>query len=287
MTKFLWERIIFFCQLFGFGILHNTIAARIMDAVIFFVNIMVCAYCYFYVKSFVSEKMMDIWDITTVFSVLRVYFRLFAPIFILVSVQFKKRTVNKIVKTFDDVLPSIELAYKRSIIWYSVTWLIGSIGSEYLLMIVFHIRTNFAHIKLNDFIIITLLNTWTIIPIVQYLFIIKSVRLGVRNINDRITSIEQWKLLRLKWKKLRYLAIDLTSNVVGEIIIAYIICRIIDIILVIFLIYFYGYKEKNILTSCMFIIYVIMEMIAIFELFRQCYNCKLEVIFTKYNFCSF
>ncbi|VVC31901.1 Hypothetical protein CINCED_3A004912 [Cinara cedri] len=284
-SRLLRERInpaIHFCRLFGLGLLHSdSIATRIVDMFLLFVNFVVCLYSYFHITSLVSEKMPDIWDITTVVSVIRLYIRIFSTPLIIILSQFQKRTLTRIICEFDNIVPgSIEPAFLWSFVFYSVVWLLGNIVGECLTMVAFHVRTKFEYFSFKDVFLIVIFNFWMFVPLLQYLFMIKAIRLGVQNINDSITSMEQWKLLRLKWKELGRLSIHLTSNVVGEIILTYMVCKIADIIFFIFLIYFYGYKEGSKLVMSLFLINVCLEVVGVFELFRQCNICKLELLKT-------
>lgn len=285
ITGALWKRInpaIYFCRVFGLGLLNSdTALSHAADAFLLSANFATSVYGYIHITSLVSKRMSDLWDITTVVSVIRLHIRIFTPPFILVLSQFNKRTLTETLGKFDDIVPAGERAFVRSSVRYSVAWLLANIAGECLTVAAFHIRTKFAYFAIADFLLIVVYNFWMTIPIHQYLFVIKTVRLGVRYINDRIASMERWKLLRYEWKELRRLAVDLTGDLFGPVIVMYMVCKIADVIFFIFLIYYYGYKDKNELVTSFFVINVGLEIIGIFELFRQCNNCKLEVIFTK------
>lgn len=269
-----------FCRVFGLGLLNSdTAASHAVDALLLTVNFAVSVYGYVHITSLVSTRMSDLWDITTVVSVTRLHIRILAPPVILVLSQFNKRTLTETLGEFGDT--SGGRAYVRSSVRYSVAWLLANIAGECLTMGAFHVRTNFAYFATVDIFLIVVFNFWMTIPIHQYLFVIKTVRLAVRDINGRVASIERWKQLRYRWKELRRLAIDLTRDVFGPVIVMYAVCKIADVIFFVFLIYFYGYKLKNVLITIFLVINVSLETAGIFELFRQCNNCKLEVIFTK------
>lgn len=267
-----------FCRLFGLGLSCSKMHFKYFyDVFLLLINIFLFVYCYFHITSLVSKEMHEIWDITTVLSVIRLYIIVLGPPFMVVLSQFKKSTLIEILNELDNLVPSIEIAFLRSYMWYSVNWLLLNILGDFVTFFTFIFRKNFQTVYIIDFILMSILNCWLFIPIFQYLFIIKTIHFGIQKINSQIHSIEHWKLFRQKSKDLRYLAFNLTNTVFGEILIVHIICKLANVIFFIFSSYLYGYKTDNNFYTVLMLFNVFVGVIWLIELFRQCQNCKFEV----------
>lgn len=273
-----------FCRMFGLGLLYSKEYIKYLyDAFLLLINIFVFVYCYFHVTSFISTEMNELWNITTVISVIRLYISLLAPPLMVLLSQFKKQTLTKILNELDKLVPSIDIVFLRSYLWYSVKWLLLNIIGDIVAFTTFILRTNFQTVYIKDFILISISNCWLYIPIFQYLFIIKTIHFGMQKINIEIHSMGDWKLFREKWKDLRFLAIHLTNSVYGEIILLHIICHLAGIIFILFVCYFHGYKPDNNIVTFLLIVKAIIGVIWLFELFKQCQNCKFEVTNNHYR----
>lgn len=269
-----------FCRLFGLGLLHNyTAFAYFKDTILLAVNLIVAVYGYRHVTYFISIEMQEIWNITAVVSVVRVYIHMIIPPLLVFLVQFKKRALTNIINQIDDLLPQIETDFLRSFRWYCVKWLLLKALTEMIALVELHIKTRHFNLSsINDYLLVLILNIWLLVPLFQYIFIIKTVHLGVCEINHRIISIKEWTIYRQKWKELTYLVIHLTKNVFGDIIILHIGNVIINIIFFIFSLYYYGYKRNSLFVMCSHSTNILVIVFWLFELFRQCENCKKEVM---------
>jgi len=267
------------CRLFGFGLWYgDAYTMYFYDAFLLSINFALSVYSYFHVTALVSKSMPEMWDITTVLSVIRLHIRICMPPLMVILSQFHKHTLTDILHKLDDLLSPIEISYLRSFMWYSVRWLLINIIGEWITITAFQIRTNFMLLMIEDYILIIVFNCWLFIPIFHYIFIVKTVQLGMRKINERTSTIREWKESRQKWKELQCLVINLTNSEIGDIIIAHVMCRIADITFFTFLVYFYGYKSESKLSIIIFVVNVVIGVFWLFELFRQCQNCKQEVM---------
>lgn len=266
-----------FCRIFSMGLGYRNVTGYFVDASFALINVLVFLYGYYRVTDFVAQKMPEIWDINAVVSVVRLYTRLSLPPLMVFHSQFKKIALNAVLGQLDVLVPTISYHYLRSFMWYSCAWLMVSIFGEMLALTTFHMRTSFRHFEIVDYLLIAVFNSWTYIPILQYLFVIKTANLGVRTINERIVTFAEWKTSRAGWKELRYLAVYYTNKEVGTMIIAHLVCKIMDIIFFTFISYFYGYKEGNEIVALMLVVSVSIMALWTFELIRQCQNCKSEV----------
>lgn len=191
-----------FCRLSGLGLqFRDTYTMYFSDVFLLFVNFLISLHIYLHIIKLVSKLMPEMLDITTVISVFRLHTRICLPPLMVILWQFKKHTLIDIVDKFNDLItPPIEIPYLRTFIWYSIIWLFINISMEWITIFTFHAQTGFVLPMINDYALITFLTCWMFIPIFHYIFIVKTVHLGVRQINERIGTIGEWKISRQKWK---------------------------------------------------------------------------------------
>lgn len=269
---------IIFCRIFGLGLWNNyTWIAYFNDIFLLLLNLVVGIYGFIQITYYIFNHMPKMWNITTIVSVIRVYINMIGPPLVILFAQFKKRALTDILEKIDNLVPWIGRDFLRSFMRYSVKWLLVNMSTEIIIITMFNFNTNFDLFAIKDYLLIAVYNMWLVIPLLQYVFVIKTVDLGVWEINRRINSIEDWIIIRKKWKALRHLVIDLTKNVVGDIIIIHFTNKIADIVFFIFSLYFYGIKRYSLFVIVTDIYNIIIGALWMFELFRQCQNCKQQV----------
>lgn len=270
---------IVFCRLFGLGPPNNYAGiACFNDTLLLLLNLFVSVCGSVHITYYMSDHMPPVWNITTVVSMIRVYINTIAPPLTVLFAQFKKRAFTDCVAELEDLVPWMESDFLRSFVRYSVKWLLMNMSTEIVIITTLHFFTGFSLFAVVDYLIIAIHNAWLVIPLLQFVFIIKTVRLGVCEINRRVDSVGRWKIYRQKWKELARLAMRLTENVAGDIIIIHFTSKIADIVFFIFTLYVYGLKRDGLYLTIFHVYNIVISSFWVFELFRQCQNCKQQVM---------
>ncbi|KAF0717878.1 Uncharacterized protein FWK35_00036430 [Aphis craccivora] len=267
------------CRLFGLGLEPDDAASAVVDALIFLGNLLYSAYGYDHVTSVVQQRMPLIWDITTVMSVAKVYTYLLAPPVMLIAWQCNKRSLTDAVSALDraavaDTPPSL-VPFVR----YSAAWLCMSVLIEFAAYTMFHVDTDFVYFTVTEYGMIAVYNVWTTVPLLMYAFLLDAIRTSVRDINDRLITVADWRTYRGRWDDLRRTAVHQTRDLFGVTIVAFIMCTIAEIVFFGFSLYLFGIKVYHV-DAFRIIVYSINAAFSvswIFEIIRMTKNCKLEV----------
>jgi len=267
------------CRLFGLGLEPDHVTAAVVDALIFLGNLSYSAYGYDHVTSVVQQRMPFIWDITTVMSVAKVYTYLLTPPVMLIAWQCNKRSLTDVVSAVDraavaDTPPSL-VPFVR----YSAAWLCMSVLIEYAAYTVFHVDTDFVYFTLTEYGMIAVYNVWTTVPLLMYTFLLDAIRTSVRDINDRLITVADWRTYRGRWDDLRWAAVHQTRDLFGVTIVVFIMCTIAEIVFYVFSLYLFGIKVYH-MDAFRIIVYFINAVFSVswmFEIIRMTKNCKLEV----------
>lgn len=274
-----------FYRLFGLGfMLDDSMTALTIDALLVCFHLSFCIYGYDHATLLIQELMPVLWDITTVTSVIKLYVYLMAPPTMIVMWQCNRRAITDLFYKLDTIVPSVESVPLVSYLWYSATWLSLCILVELLIYTTLHIDTNFVYLTMFGYITVVLYVTWTMLPPLMYTFLIKLISRGVKDINDRITSIGTWRTYRRQWKELRYIAVHSVEKEFGVIIVVYVVHTIAEIVFFLFSMYFLGYKRLS--TGIVYwtgaFLVILFRSSWLFQIVQVSQNCKLEVNLLHY-----
>ncbi|XP_060874721.1 uncharacterized protein LOC132948317 [Metopolophium dirhodum] len=223
-----------------------------------------------------------VWDITTVMSVAKVYTYLLTPPLMLIMWQYNKRSLSNVLRELD--LGMTEMAAATPLapfVWYSAIWLCMSVLIEFSAYTMFHLDTNFAYFTITEYGMIVVYNVWSKVPLLMYTFLMDTIRTAIRDINGRLTTVAEWWTYRGRWDDLRRTAVHLAWHQFGVTIIVFIVCTIAEIVFFVFMLYLFGYNNKNTLRISIYFINALFSASWMFEIIRMSKNCKLELLKTQ------
>lgn len=275
MRTTLYERVaraICVCHVFGVGY------SRFRSAYILLMvgNLSASVWLYFTVINHLLRDMDQMHDPTVIVSVVRTQFRMMTPPFMIVYLSLNKTAILDHVHAFDHIVPSLRDLSLTPYAVHFFGWLTAVLAAESLQLVTFYIRTRFYQFYALRDIKFVLSNTVLVTPILHHIFLMSVIRYGFRDINAKVTSIEEWITYRSRWKELRRTAIHLTNTVFGEMIIVFIILTVLEVIFFIFLSY-NTYRSGIITETLTYVMMVFARAGLMFQLFRTCRNCKIEV----------
>lgn len=273
------------CRIFSVGFqFNNSKIALVVDILSLSLNLSISVYGYCYVISFIQKRMTNLWDITTVMSVIKVYTYLLTPPIMIIMIQLHKKNLTNFIYKFDEIIPSVKNASLRPFLRYSVILLSLSIIFEVMSYSLFHMSTNFQFFSMFDYLLIFIYNFWSVVPLLQYIFFIRIIHHGIENINNQITSISVWRECRDHWKELRFIAVHVAKHEYGVIIVVFVTHTITEIVFDLFALYFLGYKRSDDISLYYLVITIntlnaLFSAFMMFEIFRISQNCKFEVLY--------
>lgn len=275
MRTTLYERVaraMCVCHVFGVGY------SRFRYAYILLVvtNLSASVWLYFTVINFVLIEMQQMYDPAIIMSVVRTHFRMLTPPFMIVYLSLNKTAILDHVHAFDRIVPSLRDLSLTPYAVHFFGWLIAILAAESLQLAAYYIRIRFVNFYAPRDVKFVLSNTCMVTPILHHMFLMSVIRYGFRDINAKVTSIGDWITFRSRWKELRRTAIHLTNTVFGEMIIVFIMFTVFDMIFFIFLSY-NTYRSGMTTETNMYVMMVLARAGLMFQLFRTCRNCKIEV----------
>lgn len=267
--------IIHFCNFFGMG---YGFYGRfwIINCIILLINLINIVYTYHNVYIYITANMSEMYDLSTIMSVIRIHFHFITPILMFILFNINNTAVINYIEAFDNLVPSIQDISLKPYLLHFVGWIATTLIMEILQIIIYYVRINFIFFDTGLFTQFVSSNIWIITPILLYMFLTSIIFHGIRNINNKITTINAWKTYRLQWKELHCIAICLTKSVFGEIIIIFIGFTIIDITFFCWTLYL-SWKNKQIIEMFGYTAIILVRAGLIFQLFYTCQHCKQEV----------
>lgn len=272
--------IIYIFHLYGMG---YCVCNRfwITNCALVLINLMSAVYVYFGTYVMVITTATNIYDLSTIMSVVRLHFRFLTPIIMIIYYNFYKTEILNAIKDFDHLVPSVKNISLQPYLLQFIGWISMTLMAEFLQLLIFNMRTNFKYcVSFKLFFLFVFSNIWIITPVLQYIFLIQIILYGIRNINENVMTIQMWKTFRPQWKKLQHVANHLTKSVFGEIIMVFIGLTIMDITFFCFTSYL-AWKEERVFEVLTYIIIILVRSSLIIQLFRTCHHCKMEVIIIK------
>lgn len=267
----------YFCHLYGMGFCCCSL--RIQYVFYMFsvcVNLSITLYMYRNVFVYMQSQMPQMFDVSTIMSVVRVNFRFLASSLMILFMSINNTAILNCVNVIDRLDLSIRDVSLKPFVLRFVGWLTITMALDSLQMCIYHIRTNFKMFSVAVFLQFFFCNVWIITPILFYTLIVSIICHEARNINDNVTSITAWRTYRPKWKELQSTAISLTKSEFGVMIIVFITWTIIDITFFCFATYL-TWRLSSELELFGYVLLMTARAGLMFQLFRECHNCKIEV----------
>ncbi|KAL4107660.1 hypothetical protein QTP88_017970 [Uroleucon formosanum] len=266
------------CRLFGLGLEPKST----VDALFVLANLSYCLYGYDHVTSVVQQRMPFVWDITTVMSVAKVYTYLLTPLLMLIMWQYNKRSLSDAMSELDHAMTETAAATPLApFAWYSAAWLCMSVLIEFSAYTMFHLDTNFEYFTMTEYGMIFVYNVWSKVPLLMYTFLMDTIRTAIQDINGRLTTVAEWQTYRGQWDDLRRAAVHLARHQFGVTIVTFIVCTIAEIVFYVFMLYLFGYNNKNALRILIYFINAMFSASWMFEVIRMSKNCKSELLKTQ------
>ncbi|CAH1725052.1 unnamed protein product [Aphis gossypii] len=216
-------------------------------------------------------------------SVAKVYTYLLTPPVMLIAWQCNKRSFTDVLHALDRAAVADTPASLMPFFRYSVVWLCMSVLIEFAAYTMFHLDTNFVYFTVTEYGMIAVYNVWTTVPLLMYTFLLDAIRTSVRDINDRLITVEDWRTYRGRWDDLRQAAVHQTRDLFGVSIVAFIMCTIAEIVFFGFSLYLFGIKVYHVeaFRIIVYFINVVFSITWMFEIIRMTKNCKLELLRTQ------
>lgn len=281
----LFERMVLgpgFCRLFAFGFLVDRSAfALATDTLILTINFSLSVYGYSYVMAIRRQQLPGIWDLTTVMTVIKLHAYMLTPQITMVAWQFKRRAVTDLIYELDEIVSSIRTAAPKSSSSYTAVCIFLSIVVKFLTFGVLQLESSFKYFTSFDIFMVVFYNVWFIVPRLHYLSLMETIRQAVREINDRISGVGNWKTYRSRWKELSRIATHLARTEFGVMVVTFIVYAIVHIVFYLFMIYFVAFKSVNVISKHVHVVFLLINIAFncfwLFEVFRSSHNCRLEV----------
>jgi len=264
----------YFCHLYGMGL--NCDGIRIVYFLFIFLNMSVSIYIYYEIFIYVQTQLSEMFDLSTITSVVRLHIRFLAHPLMILLLCVKKTAIMNYIRDFDDLVYGINDVSLKPHMIHFFGWLSTTLVAELLQIMTFHYRTDLIFFSITATVEFVISNVWLVTPVLMYIFLISLVSHGIREINNDITSIRVWKTHRLKWKELQQVGIVLTNSVFGNIIIIFIMFTIMELTFFCFMIYLsWRSNYPNEMVAYFIILFVRAGLM--FQLFRTSHSCKIEV----------
>jgi len=266
--------LIHFCLLFGMEFCCNDF--QIVFFLLIFINMSVSIYIYYVMFVYVQTQLSEMFDLSTITSVVRLHIRFLAHPLMIGLLYAKKTTIMNYISDFDDLVHRINDVSLKPYMINFFGWLSTILVAEFIQIMAFHHRTNLRFFTISATAQFVISNVWLVTPVLMYIFLISLVSHGIREMNNDITSIRAWRTHILKWKELQHVGIVLTNSVFGKIIIIFIMFTIMELTFFCFAI-FLCWKRKYPNEICAYLIILFVRAGLMFQLFRTSHKCKIEV----------
>lgn len=269
--------LMYFCYLYGMGLCRKS--SRILYVVYMSsvcVNVSVSLYTYRKVYYFMQTQMPEMFDVSTIMSVVRVNSRFLVSSLTILFMSANNAAILDCVDAIDRLDLSVRRVSLKPFVLRFVGWLTATIIADFLQLIVFLIRTEFQFFSAPVFTMLVISNAWIITPVLFYMLVVSIVRHEACDINGNVTSIGAWKVYRPKWKRLLCIAIGLTESQFGVMIIVFIIWTILEITFFCYALYL-SWRMSLALEIYAYTVIMITRGSLTFQLFRECHNCKTQV----------
>jgi len=263
-----------FCHLFGMGFCCD--GFQIVYFLLIFTNMSVSIYIYYEMFIFVQTHLSEMFDLSTITSVVRLHIRFLAHPLMIVLLCVKKTTIINYITDLDDLVHRINDVSLKPYMIHFFGWLSTILVAELIQIMTFHHRTNLRFFSISATAQYVISNVWLVTPILMYIFLISLVSHGIREINNDITSIRAWRTHSLKWKELQHVGIVLTKSVFGKIIIIFIMFTIMELTFFCFAIYL-SWRNNHTNEIVAYFIILFVRAGLMFQLFRTSHTCKIEV----------
>ncbi|XP_029345923.1 uncharacterized protein LOC115034182 [Acyrthosiphon pisum] len=265
--------LIHFCHLFGMGFCCDDF--QIVYFLFIFINLSVSIYIYYEMYIYVQTHLSEMFDLSTITSVVRLHIRFLAHPLMIVLLCVKKTTIMNYISGFDGLVHRINDVSLKPYMIHFFGWLSTILVAELIQIMSFHHRTNLKFFTISATAQYVISNVWLVTPVLMYIFLISLISHGIREINNEITSIRAWRTHSLKWKELQHVGIVLTNSVFGKIIIIFIMFTIIELTFFCFTIYLsWRRNHHNEIVAYFIILFVRAGLM--FQLFRTSHSCKIE-----------
>ncbi|XP_022174292.1 uncharacterized protein LOC111036546 [Myzus persicae] len=263
----------YFCHLYGMGLYRD--GFRIVYFLFIFVNLSVSIYIYYEMFIYVQKNLSEMFDLSTITSVVRLHIRFLAHPIMIVLLCVKKTTIMNYISDFDDLVYRINDVSLKPYMIHFFGWLSITMVAELIQIMAFHYRTDLKFFSITATAQFVISNVWLVTPVLMYIFLISLVSRGIRELNSDITSIRVWKTHSLKWKELQHMGIVLTNTVFGKIIIIFIMFTIMELTFFCFTIYL-SWRANSPNEIVAYFINLCVRASLMFELFRTSHSCKIE-----------
>lgn len=266
--------LMYFCHLFGMGFCFNDF--QIVFFLLIFINMSVSIYIYYEMLIYIQTNLSEMFDLSTITSVVRLHIRFLAHPLMIVFLFVKKTIIMNYIRNFDDIVYRINDVSLKPYMIHFFSWLSIILVAEFLQLMTFHHRRNLRYFTISATAQFVLSNVWLVTPVLMYIFLISLVSYSIREINNDITSIRAWKTHCLKWKELQHAGIVLTKSVFGKIIIIFIMFTIMELTFFSFTVYLsWRSNFPNEIVAYLIILFVRAGLM--FQLFRTSNSCKGEI----------
>ncbi|XP_015366146.1 PREDICTED: uncharacterized protein LOC107163304 isoform X2 [Diuraphis noxia] len=263
-----------FCHLYGMGFCYDDF--RIIYFISIFVNMSASIYIYYKALIFVQMNMSNMFDLSTLTSVVRLHIRFLANPLMIVLLCAKITTIMNYISDFDDLVVRINDVSLKPYMLHFFGWLSITLVTEFIQLMTFHYRMDFRYLKISSTVQFVISNVWLVTPVLIYIFLISLVSHGIREINNDITSMRAWRTHSQKWKELQHAAIVLTNSVFGKIIIIFIMYTIMELTFFCFALYL-SWRGNYFSELVAYFIILFVRAGLMFQLFRTSHSCKMEM----------
>jgi len=263
-----------FCNLFGVGFCCGEF--QIVYFLLIFINLSISIYIYYEMFIFVRTNLSEMFELSTITSVVRLHIRFLAHPLMILLLYVKKTTTMNYISDIEDLVHRINDVSLIPYMIHFFGWLSTILVAELIQIMAFHYRTNLRFFTISATAQFVISNVWLVTPVLMYNFLISLICHGIREINNDITSIRAWRTHSLKWKKLQHMGIALTNSEFGKIIIIFIMFTIMELTFFCFTIYLsWRSNLPNEIVAYLTILFVRAGLM--FQLFRTSHSCKIEV----------